>query len=285
MQTKLHVQLLEHTPDPERLIAIAAKLCYAGCDINELAEKQTPEAVNKFLDTLVNIGHESPMEHVSFTFAVEGVSRALTHQLVRHRIASYSQVSQRYVKLNQFNYIIPPVIENNETAKDIYIKKMEDDQRVYDELVDILCDEYAQQYIDSTQYGKNNLQPTSIKPYEVLKIIASGNEVESKKVKSVVRSIEKKSIEDARYVFPNACETKIIVTMNFRTLINFIQHRACQRAQWEIRELAIEMIRLLKPVLPKLSLLLAPKCCTSKCPEGNLSCMKMTEQKEFFKNL
>ena len=105
---------------------------------------------------------------------------------------------------------------------------MEDDQKVYDELVDILCDEYAQQYINSTQYGKNNLQPTSIKPYEVLKIIASGNEVESKKVKSVVRSIEKKSIEDARYVFPNACETKIIVTMNFRTLINFIQHRAFQ---------------------------------------------------------
>lgn len=285
MKTKLHVQLLEHTPDPERLIAIAAKLCYAGCDINELAEKQTPEVIDKFLDTLVNIGHESPMEHVSFTFAVEGVSRALTHQLVRHRIASYSQVSQRYVKLNQFSYIIPPVIENNETAKDIYIKKMEDDQKVYDELIDILCDEYAQQYIDSTQYGKNNLQPTSIKPYEVLKIIASGNEVESKKVKNVVRSIEKKSIEDARYVFPNACETKIIVTMNFRTLINFIQHRACQRAQWEIRELAIEMIKLLKPVLPKLSLLLAPKCCTSKCPEGNLSCMKMTEQKEFFKNL
>ena len=285
MQTKLHVQLLEHTPDPERLIAIAAKLCYAGCDINELAEKQTPEVIDKFLDTLVNIGHESPMEHVSFTFAVEGVSRALTHQLVRHRIASYSQVSQRYVKLNQFSYIIPPVIENNETTKNIYIKKMEDDQKVYDELIDILCDEYAQQYIDSTQYGKNNLQPTSIKPYEVLKIIASGNEVESKKVKNVVRSIEKKSIEDARYVFPNACETKIIVTMNFRTLINFIQHRACQRAQWEIRELAIEMIKLLKPVLPKLSLLLAPKCCTSKCPEGNLSCMKMAEQKAFFKNL
>lgn len=285
MKTKLHVQLLEHTPDPEKLIATAAKLCYAGCDINELVEKQTPEAVDKFLDTLVDIGHESPMEHVSFTFAVEGVSRALTHQLVRHRIASYSQVSQRYVKLNQFSYIIPPVIENNETAKDIYVKKMEDDQKVYDELVNILCDEYAQQYIDSTQYGKNNLQPTSIKPYEVLKIIASGNEVESKKVKSIVRSIEKKSIEDARYVFPNACETKIIVTMNFRTLINFIQHRACQRAQWEIRELAIEMIRLLKPVLPKLSLLLAPKCCTSKCPEGNLSCMKMAEQKAFFKNL
>lgn len=274
MQTKLHVKLLEHTPNPEKLIAVAAKLCYAGCDIEALVEKQTPEMIDKFLNTLVSIGHESPMEHVSFTFAVEGVSRALTHQLVRHRIASYSQQSQRYVKLSQFSYIIPPAIEKNEKAKAIYIKKMEDDQRVYDELVDILCDEYAQQYIDSTQYGKNNLQPTSIKSYEVLKIIASGNEVESKKVKSVVRSIEKKSIEDARYVFPNACETKIIITMNFRTIINFTRHRDCSRAQWEIRELATEMIRILKPILPKLSVLLGAACRNGKCTEGVMTCGK-----------
>lgn len=274
MQTKLHVKLLEHTPNPEKLIAVAAKLCYAGCDIEALVEKQTPEMIDKFLNTLVSIGHESPMEHVSFTFAVEGVSRALTHQLVRHRIASYSQQSQRYVKLSQFSYIIPPAIEKNEKAKAIYIKKMEDDQKIYDEIVDILCDDYAQQYIDSTQYGKNNLQPTSIRPYEVLKIIANGNDVEAKKVKDIIRSIEKKSIEDARYVFPNACETKIIITMNFRTIINFTRHRDCSRAQWEIRELATEMIRILKPILPKLSVLLGAACRNGKCTEGVMTCGK-----------
>lgn len=285
MQATLNVKLLEHTPNPEKLITLAAKLCYAGCSIEDLSQKQTEEAVEKFLNTLVTLGHESPMEHVSFTFAVEGVSRALTHQLVRHRIASYSQQSQRYVKLNQFSYIIPPAIERNEKAKQKYIQKMEDDQKVYDEIVEILCDDYAQEYLNKTQYVKNGLQSQSLSPYELLKMLANGTEKELKHLKGMVRNIEKKAIEDARYVFPNACETKIMLTMNFRTLINFIQHRSCERAQWEIRELAIEIIRILKPILPTLSKLLAPKCCTSKCPEGKMSCGLMEEKKIFFKNL
>lgn len=285
MQTKLNVKLISHTPDPEKVIAVAAKLCYAGCDISDLIEKQTPEAIDKFLNMLVSIGHESPMEHISFTFAIEGVSRALTHQLVRHRIASYSQQSQRYVKLNQFKYIIPPAIEKNAKAKELYIKKMEDDQKKYDEIVDLLCDDYAQEYIDKSQYFRNKLQLISKRPFEILNEIACEDDKETRQIRNVIRSIEKKAIEDARYVFPNACETKIICTMNFRTMVNFIQHRSCERAQWEIREMAIEMIRILKPVLPTLSKLLAPKCCTSKCPEGTMTCGKMNEKKIFFANI
>lgn len=266
MQTKLNVKLLEYTPNPERLIATAAKLCYAGCNIEQLMEKQTPESVDKFLNHLLTIGHESPLEHISFTFAVEGVSRALTHQLVRHRIASYSQQSQRYVKLDQFNYIIPPAIEKNELAKKLFLQSMENDQEIYDRIVEALIGDYIYEYVD----GKD--EEYTLEEFQ-------------KNNKSKYKEFEKKAIEDARYVFPNACETKIILTMNFRTLINFIQHRSCERAQWEIREMAIEMIKILKPIIPTLSRNLCPKCCTSRCPEGNLSCMKMNEKKEFFNSL
>jgi flavin-dependent thymidylate synthase len=97
MESKLNVILLSHTPDPEKVVASAAKLCYSASDIQALTEKQTPEKVKAFLERLSNYGHMSPVEHISFTFGIEGVSRSLTHQLVRHRLASYSQKSQRYV--------------------------------------------------------------------------------------------------------------------------------------------------------------------------------------------
>jgi thymidylate synthase (FAD) len=234
------VKLIEHTPNPEKIIAAAAKLCYSSIGIDEIMENVDNESTEKFLNMLMSYGHESPIEHISFTFGVEGVSRSLTHQLVRHRIASYSQQSQRYVKLQQFEYIIPHEIEKDEKAKNIFVMAMEQSQKSYNELVDILKNKYINE-------GLNAL------------------------------NAEKKAIEDARYVFPNACETKIIVTMNARSLTNFFKHRCCNRAQWEIRELADEMLKQVKEVAPILFKYAGPGCLKGICPEGKMSCGKINE--------
>ena len=130
----LKVKLIEYTPNPEKVIAAAAKLCYSAVGVDDIRKNLDDEGAKKFLNMLMSYGHESPIEHVSFTFAVEGVSRSLTHQLVRHRIASYSQQSQRYVKLKQFEYIIPPEIEKDADARKIFINAMENSQKAYDEL-------------------------------------------------------------------------------------------------------------------------------------------------------
>ncbi len=113
----MNVTLLAHTPDPEKIAASAAKLCYSSSGIDSVMEGLTEEKTADFIDMLVSIGHESVMEHVSFTFGIEGISRACSHQLVRHRIASYSQKSQRYVNENGFEYIVPPEIEKIPEAK------------------------------------------------------------------------------------------------------------------------------------------------------------------------
>ena len=218
--SKLHVELLAHTPNPEVQVARAARLCYFGADINRLKEVMTPEKSAELVRKLVKMGHFSPIEHVTFTFAIEGVSRALTHQLVRHRIASYSQQSQRYVDGGKFNFVIPPSIEKNKNMKQAYIKFMQDCEDMYQALT------------------------------------ANG--------------IDK---EDARFVLPNACDTKIIVTMNVRSLINFFQHRCCNRAQWEIRALAWEMLRICREVAPILFENAGPDCYTTGvCHEGAMTC-------------
>ena len=114
------VKLITHTPEPEKVIAGAAKLCYSSSDIESLMNGLTTEKVEVFIKKLTDLGHQSPLEHCTFTFGIEGVSRALSHQLVRHRIASYSQKSQRYVKEGQFEYIVPPTIAENKIDKSIY---------------------------------------------------------------------------------------------------------------------------------------------------------------------
>jgi thymidylate synthase (FAD) len=236
----LKVKLIEHTPNPEKIIAAAAKLCYSSIGIDEIMENTDSQSTEKFLDMLMSYGHESPIEHVSFTFAVEGVSRSLTHQLVRHRLASYSQQSQRYVKFQQFEYVIPHKIEKDEKAKNIFIMAMKQSQNSYNELVDILKGTYINE-------GLNAL------------------------------AAEKKAIEDARYVFPNACETKVILTMNARSLINFFKHRCCNRAQWEIRDLADEMLKQVKEVAPVLFKYAGPGCLKGICTEGKMTCGKINE--------
>ena len=241
---ELKVKLMAHTPNPDAVVAAAAKLCYSPVGVDGIMEKLTDEEVAKFVNTLVNMGHESPIEHVSFTFAIEGISRSCSHQIVRHRIASFSQQSQRYVKLDQVEYIIPPEIERNEEAKKIFIESMNKCQEDYDKLVEILFAKHYQELLDK--------------------------DVSEKKAKS---QAEKMSIEDARYVFPNACETKMVFTINARSLYNFFSKRCCNRAQWEIRQLADEMLKLVKEVAPVLFKNAGAPCTvTGKCPEGSMSC-------------
>ncbi len=242
------VKMIAHTPNPEIVVAASAKLCYSQVSANEIMDDLNDENAAKFLDKLMDFGHYSPLEHVSFTFAIDGVSRVLTHQLVRHRIASYSQQSQRYVKLEQFDYIMPPSIEANPEAATLFKEAMASDQRVYGQLVDILEKQYLEENI------KNGM-----------------------KMSQAMGAAEKSAIEDARFVFPNACETKIVATMNARGLINFFNHRCCNRAQWEIRNLADEMLKCVKGVAPTLFESVGPKCLVGPCPEGKMTCGKIVD--------
>lgn len=252
----MKVELLRYTPDGEKLVASAAKLCYSPVGIEQIENNLEQESTEKFLEMLVDLGHESPIEHINFTFGIEGVSRTLTHQLVRHRIASYSQQSQRYVKLEQFEYIIPPAIEKDEEAKKLFIEAMKKDQEYYDKIADILFNRYFDKHI------KDGL-----------------SEKEAK------QKAEKEAIEDARYVFPNACETKIVLTMNARSLMNFFRLRTCERAQWEIRELAIKMLKNVKEVYPNLFKNAGPACLKGPCPEGIMTCGNIVKVREMFREL
>lgn len=215
----MKVEILKYTPEPEILVATAAKLCYSEATISDLQQRLKEREVSDFINKLMEMGHHSPFEHVSFTFGIEGISRVTTHQLVRHRIASYSQQSQRYVKYKELKYIIPPSIEKNEELQILFKKAVELARNVYEELI-------------------NSGIP----------------------------------VEDARYIFPEACETKIIVSMNARELLHFFRLRCCNRAQWEIRQLAHQMLKKVKEICPNIFANAGPSCISGKCMEGKMSC-------------
>ena len=147
-EVKAKVYLLAHTvpvntidgsKNPERVVAAAGKLCYSKSDILNLYNGLDDEATSNYIEMLNGLGHQSPIEHISFTFGIEGISRTCSHQIVRHRIASYSQQSQRYVDLqNSFSYIIPEAIRNNEKAKLLYEKSMLADMDTYKEITEAL---------------------------------------------------------------------------------------------------------------------------------------------------
>lgn len=252
----MKVSLIAYTPEPEKTVAAAAKMCYAAADVDTVMEGLTDEKVANFVDMLSEIGHESPIEHASFTFAIEGVSRALLAQITRHRIASYSVQSQRYVAEKNFEYVLPPEIEKDSKAKEIFLNSMSRAHEDYLKISEILSEKYVEEFLSE-----------------------GCDEKEAK------RKAQKKAIEDARFVLPNACDTKMVATFNARSLQNFFKHRCCNRAQWEIRELATEMLKLVKQVAPNLFKKSGPPCLYGKCPEGKMSCGKMIEVKEKFSNL
>lgn len=250
------VQLLAHTPEPEKLVAAAAKLCYSSSTVEGLYDSLTEENTADFVKMLAGLGHASPTEHVSFTFAIEGVSRAFLAQITRHRIASYSVQSQRYVTKDNFEYITPPEIAKSPKAEALYQQAMQDAEKAYAALIEELTETHTKTLMD-----------------------------EGKSERTARRDAEKKAAEDARFVLPNACDTKMVVTMNVRSLQNFFSLRCCQRAQWEIREVAIQMLRLVKGVAPNLFSKAGPGCLRGPCPEGKMTCGKIKEVREFFTTL
>ena len=218
----MEVTLLYHTPEPSRSIATAARLCYSFLDAKELKEQMTDKQVEDLLDKLTSMGHNSAFEHASFTFGVSGISRACTHQLVRHRLASYNQQSQRYVKWedeDEMFYIEPPEIHDSSEALEIFQTALKSCRVAYGELLKI-----------------------GIKP------------------------------EDARYILPNAAASNIVITMNARELQHFFKLRCCNRAQWEIRQLAWKMLSICKDVAPSVFKKSGPACMYGVCTEGSMSC-------------
>ena len=229
----MKVALLQYTPEPERTVALAARLCYSPADIDELQKKVSSADIRNFLEKIMSLGHQSVLEHASFTFGIEGISRVTTHQLVRHRIASFSQQSQRYVShTERFSAVIPPTIANHPEVLARFESQLAALHQAYAEMVEAGI-----------------------------------------------------PAEDARYILPNATETKIIVTMNARELLHFFELRCCERAQWEIRAMAVEMLKLAKSVAPVIFREAGPGCLTGPCPEGQFCCGKTTEVQEYFKTL
>jgi thymidylate synthase (FAD) len=233
---ELKVTLLQFTPSPERAVASAGRLCYAPISAAELKNEMAEDDVRRLLRGLVRSGHHSALEHASFTFAVDGISRACSHQLVRHRVASYSQQSQRYVRFDSDgDFVIPPSIAASSEAERVFLGAMENARKAYERLVEIGQSE-----------GRAN--------------------------ESV--------FEDARFVLPNAAETKIVVTMNARELRHFFSLRCCRRAQWEINRLAWAMRRLVLAAAPVLFEGTGPGCMTGGCPEGKMSCGRPYTEEE-----
>ena len=228
-ETRVHVELLACTPNPEALIYAAFRQCYHKGFVGEmwprLLSGDIPKAQQaELIQEVLKSGHTSPIEHVQLTFAAQGVSRALTHQLVRHRVASYSQQSQRYVDGSEFNYILPPAIAANPAAKERFERCMADIGQAYQEIRATLIDA-----------GRTGTQAS----------------------------------EDARFVLPQAAETRIVLSMNCRSLLNFFEHRCCTRAQWEIRILAEKMLKLAKQAVPVIFERAGAICEKyGYCPEG-----------------
>lgn len=228
----MKVNLLNFTPEPEKTVSLAAKLCYSDSTIGELEDRVKESSQEKFLGKIIKMGHLSVLEHASFVFGIEGISRATSHQLVRHRLASYSQQSQRYVTVSSPEYVIPDSIKKDEAKRKRFEAEMKRIYKLYKELVE-----------------------------------------------------EGVPAEDARYLLPNAACTKIIVTMNARELLHFFNLRCCERAQWEIREMATLMLSLVKKEAPFIFRDSGPSCVAGACGEGKMTCGKPREIREKFRQL
>lgn len=219
VECRLKVTLLRYTKDAELLCGTAALTSTKSGNPSEILKKMDSGTAERIIKRVVGYGHASVIEHASFTFSLEDVSRAMTHQLVRHRIASFTQQSQRYVTYDTLEkYVTPSSIRDNAEAREIYDKTLDMVSEAYRRLLNL--------------------------------------------------KIPK---EDARFILPNAAKTNIIVTMNARELHHFFNMRCCARAQWEIRETAIEMFKQAKKAAPALFENAGPSCVElGFCPEGRM---------------
>lgn len=228
----MKARLVRHTAQPQELVALSARLCTSGDDIERLIDSVETRDQKRLIFTLAEQGHMSTFEHASFSFLIEGVSRTLLAEITRHRIASFSVQSQRYVSMKSddtFDYVLPPAIEAlGGEAVQTFHEQMQTMQGWYNEWADAL--------------GAGE----------------GGN-------------------ENARFVLPGACATRMMVTMNARELLHFFSLRCCNRAQWEIRGLAWEMLGQAAEVAPYLFAKAGPGCVSGACPEGRQSCGKTNE--------
>lgn len=229
-EQKLHVTLIAHTPEPEKVIAMASRTCYSPLDLAGLKDKAETADNAAYIRRVLASGHTSVIEHASFTFGIEGVSRTLLAQITRHRMASFSVQSQRYVSnagQEVFDFVMPPRIRAlGPEAEEKFLSQMKTMQGWYDEWSELL--------------GEG-------------------------------------SAEDARFVLPGAAATRMTMTMNARELLHFFSLRMCNRAQWEIRELAWQMYALVYPLAPSVFENAGPGCARGACPEGKRSCGKADE--------
>lgn len=230
-QAKLKVILLRATPDPDEIVALGARLCYAQADVEALRGRVERADQSAYVSRVMARGHLSVTEHASFTFAVEGVSRALLAQLTRHRLASFSVQSQRYVSMaDGFDYVIPPSISAlGEEEEREFIREM-----------------------DTMHAWYRRWQE---------KLGGAGESAN----------------QDARFVLPNAASTRLVMTMNARELMHFFELRCCNRAQWEIREMAWQMLALCRQEAPALFAQAGPACLRGVCPEGASTCGRADE--------
>ena len=214
----MKVTLLACTQNADAICAAAGNSCYSESSSADILGNIDSE---KVISRIVGMGHHSVIEHAVFTFSVEGVSRALTHQLVRHRVASFSQQSQRYVSMDFASYVKPHTVESDPEAS-----------KVFDDAMEAIWEAYGR------------LEEMGIPP------------------------------EDARYLLPNGCTTNITITMNARELLHFFSLRCCNRAQWEIREMADRMLEICREQSPVIFRDAGPPCIRGPCPEGKKSCGK-----------
>ena len=270
----MRVELISHTQEPEIVVATAAKLCYSNSKATKLFENITSEEASAFIEKLAKMGHQSPLEHASFTFAIEGVSRSLLAQITRHRIASFSVQSQRYVDMNdKFDPVIPKDLESDEDFTDI----MESIHTAYYKISLKLTRKYfIEKYAEIVKTEKMNVPIEYFSSSNLIGKLLDDlhiiDEEKKKEMRKDILAMKKKAIENARAVLPNACPTQMIVTMNARELLHFFNERCCNRAQDEIRELAWRMLALVKDVAPSLFVSAGPTCLCGKCKEGPMTC-------------
>lgn len=239
----MKVKLIAYTPNPEKVVAFAGKMCYSSLNAEYLWDSITDDEAAKFIHRLSGMGHTSPFEHATFTFSIEGVSRVLLAQITRHRIASFSVRSQRYVDHQNPDYFVPEAFFESDALNEQYRVAVSQSYAAY-----------------------NNLREALNKVY-LSEIEASGMSH-----KDALRRADKMAMENARYVLPNAVNTQMVVTMNARELLHFFSERCCNRAQKEIRDLADEMLSQCKEVAPNLFAKAGASCTYGACKEGKMSC-------------
>jgi|WetSurMetagenome_2_1015567.scaffolds.fasta_scaffold92874_1 thymidylate synthase (FAD) len=230
----MKVQLLSSTMQPEKVVATAAKTCYSPGTTEMLWKNECK--YEEFIQNLRSMGHMSPFEHASFTFGIDGVSRVLLAQLTRHRIASFSVQSQRYVKYDIGNkdpsnvFTVPEAISSGpDHIFENYTEALDEIGLAYENLVS---------YLEAEGFSKTE------------------------------------AAENARYILPGSMKTNLVMTMNARELMHFFSLRCCNRAQAEIRDLAWTILRLLYDKFPAIFTNCGPNCLVSKCGEGKMSCGK-----------